>query len=199
MSIAWPTLTRSAPAEMEWALVANTQTFTSPLTNSVQTVELPGARWRVDFTLRNLDEADTAVLQAFLAQLRGRAGRFTLHHFARPAPRGTARGTPLVKGASQTGTSLLIDGMTVGATLLPGDFFAVNGQLKMATATATANGSGEATVSFEPPLRASPADNAVVTLESPTATFMLAGDEMSAITRAGLRSEVRIEAMEAWS
>lgn len=199
MTIAWPTLTRSAPAEMEWALVANTQTFTSPLSNAVQTVELPGARWRVSFTLRNLDEADTAALQAFLAQLRGRAGRFTLHNFARAEPRGTARGTPLVKGAGQTGTSLLIDGMTVGATLLAGDFFAVNGELKMAVANATANGSGEMTVTFEPPLRASPADNAAVTLSSPTATFMLNSDDTAVSIRAGKRSDITIEAMEAWS
>jgi hypothetical protein len=199
MSIAWPTLTRSAPAEMQWSLVANTQTFTSPLSNAVQTVELPGARWKVSFVLSNLHEADTATLQAFFAQLRGRAGRFTLHNMARLLPRGTARGTALVKGAAQTGTSLIIDGMSVGATLLAGDFFAVNGELKMITATATANGSGEATVSFEPPLRSSPADNAAVTMESPTATFMLTSDDMSVTTRTGRFSDIAIDAIEAWS
>jgi hypothetical protein len=165
----------------------------------VQTVELPGARWHVAFTLENLSEADTAAMQAFLAKLRGRSGRFTLHNMARPKPRGTLTGTPLVKGGSQTGTSLLIDGCTVGATLLAGDFIGVNGELKMVVADATANGAGEMTLTIEPPLRSSPADNAAVTLEKPTATFTLSSDDAKAITGMSLRSQVAIDAVEVWS
>jgi hypothetical protein len=195
---AWPTLSRTAPREVEWSLVANTQTFASPLSQTVQTVEMPGARWRVSFTLENLQEDDAAKLQAFMAKLRGRAGRFTLHNFARPAPRGTASGTPLVMGAGQTGTTLAIDGMAAGATLLAGDYFGVNGEFKIVVADATANGSGEMSVTFEPPLRTSPADNAAVTLVAPTATFMLDDDAMRWITRAPVLTTVPITATEAF-
>jgi hypothetical protein len=198
-TLAWPAITRSGPRDFELTLEANTQTFSSPLSRAVQTVEMPGARWRVSFTLQNLQEADTALLQAFMAQLRGRAGRFALHNFARPVPRGTASGTPLVKGASQTGTSLNIDSLAIGATLLAGDYIGINGELKIVVADATANGAGEMTVTFEPPLRSSPADNAAVTLASPTATFMLTDDAMRTITRPGRFSDISIDAVEVWS
>lgn len=198
-TLSFPSLSRAIPRSMDWALRANTQSFQSPLSGSMQTVELPGARWAASFMLENLDEADAALLQAFLAKLRGRAGRFTLHNLARPQPRGTLTGTPLVKGASQTGTTLAIDACTVGATLLAGDFFAVNGELKMVVADATADGAGEMSLTFEPPLRSSPADNDALTLSSPTATFMLAGDEMKWNTQPGKFSTFAVDAIEAWS
>lgn len=198
-TLTWPTLTRTAPRVLDFSLVPNTQSFSSPLSGAVQTIEMPGARWKVSFMLENLTEADSALLQAFLVKLRGRAGRFYLHNFARTEPRGTQRGTPLVKGASQTGTTLAIDGCTAGATLLAGDFFAVNGELKMVVANATADGAGEMTLTFEPPLRSSPADNAMLTLSSPVATFMLVGDELKWNTQPGKFSTFAVDAIEAWS
>ncbi|MBU0752361.1 MAG: hypothetical protein KJ787_13895 [Gammaproteobacteria bacterium] len=198
-AIAWPTLTRSAPRECEWRLKSNTVAFQSPLSGATQTVEFPGARWEVSFAMENLLEADTALLRAFMARLRGRAGRFTLHNFARPTPRGTISGTPLVKGAGQSGTTLLIDGCTVGTTLLAGDFIGVNGELKMVVADATADGSGEMTLTLEPPLRASPADNATITTNQPTATFMLSEDAFAVLTRPGLVSTVAVSAVECWT
>lgn len=198
-TLTWPTLTRSAPRVLDWSLVPNTQSFSSPLSGAVQTVEMPGARWKASFMMENLTEADAALLQAFLVTLRGRAGRFYLYNFARSAPRGTASGTPLVKGAAQTGNTLIIDGCAVGATLLAGDYFNVNGELKMVVAAATANGVGEMTLTFEPPLRSSPADNAAVTLTQPTATFMLANDELKWNTQPGKFSTFPLDCIEAWS
>jgi len=198
-TLTWPTFVRATPRALDWSLVANTQSFTSPLSGSVQTVEMPGAKWKASFQLENLSEADAATFQAFLVQLRGKAGRFSLYNFARSEPRGTQRGAPLVKGASQTGTTLAIDGCTVGATLLAGDYFAVNGELKMVVADATADGSGNMTLSFEPPLRSSPADNAPLTLVQPTATFMLLSDESKWNTQPGRFSTFPVDCVEVWS
>lgn len=198
-TLTWPTLSRDAPRVLDWALVPNTQSFSSPLSGAVQTVEMPGARWKASFLMENLTEADSALLQAFFVKLRGRAGRFYLHNFARPAPRGTVAGTPLVKGAAQTGTTLIIDGCTVGSTLLAGDFIGVNDELKMVVADATANGSGEMTLTIEPPLRSSPADNAAITISRPTAVFRLANDETKWSTSPGLVSSFPIDCVEAWS
>lgn len=198
-TLTWPTLTRAAPRVLDFALVPNTQAFQSPLSGSVQTVEMPGARWKMAFVMENLSEADAALLQAFLVRLRGRAGRFALYNFARADPRGTLRGTPLVKGAAQTGNTLAIDGCTVGGTLLAGDLFAVNGELKMLVADATADGAGEMTLTFEPPLRGAPADNMALTLSKPTATFMLAADETKWNTQPGRLSTFAIDALEAWA
>ena len=198
-TLSWPTFARATPRGLDWSLQANTQSFQSPLSQSVQTVEMPGARWKVGFMLENLVEADAATFQAFMVKLRGKAGRFTLHNFARPTPRGTLTGTPLVMGASQTGNTLIIDACTVAATLLAGDFIGVNGELKMVVADATANGSGQMTLTIEPPLRSSPADNAAITLVQPTATFMLANDEAKWNTQPGKFSSFPVDCIEAWS
>lgn len=197
--LTWPALSRAAPRVLRWTLASNTMTFTSPLSGSVQSVEFPGARWRTSFVMENLTEADAALLQATLVQLRGQANRLLLHNFARPIPRGTATGTPLVKGASQTGTALDTDGWTAGITALKtGDYFGVNGELKMVIADAVADGSGNATLSFEPPLRSAPADNAVITVNKPLAIFMLANKESNWDTVPCQITTIPIDLVEAW-
>jgi len=198
-TLTFPTLECGLPEEFEFSLVANTQVFSSPLSKAVQTIEMPGARWRLSFVLRYLEVADAARVRAFFAQLGGRAGRFYMHNLACPEVRGTAAGMPLVKGAGQSGRSLLIDGITHGTTLLAGDLFGVNGELKVVVADAVANAGHEMAVTFAPPLRASPPDNAPITLERPAATFMLDDDAMRVVTRAPVFSEISIAATEAWS
>lgn len=198
--LTWPVLTRAAPRLVRWGLTSNTMSFSSPLSGAMQTVEMPGARWRCSFVMENLAEADAALLQALLVQLRGQANRLLLHNFARPTPRGTATGTPLVNGASQTGVSLITDGWTAGITALrTGDFFGVNGELKMVTADAVADGSGNATISFEPPLRSSPADNAAITTTKPLAIFMLSSPDSGWDTQPYRISNVPLDLIENWS
>jgi hypothetical protein len=198
--LTWPTLSRKLPPQLDWSLVSNTQTFQSPLSGSVQTVEMPGARWRVSFTLSSLDAADSAALRSFLVQLRGQAGRFYLHNFARPTPRGIATGTPVVSGASQTGNTLVTSGWSnsVAGILKAGDYFSVNSELKMLVADASSNGSGVATLTFEPPLRSSPANGASITTNKPTATFRLDEDTVRWVTSAPLLDTISIAATEAW-
>lgn len=71
-------------------------------------------------------------------------------------------GTVLVNGASQTGSSLVIDGLTDVPQV--GDTFSVAGVEKVYTVIATVTvTSGGATLSINPALASSPADNAVVT------------------------------------
>lgn len=174
-----PTLARLAPTVVSFRLFYNTQSFESPLNRTVQTLELPGARWMATIEYKNLQESDARILKAFLAQLRGAAGRFYLGDLSHGTPSGTALGNPLVKGASQVGTSLVTDGWTPDQTslLFPGDYFSVNGELKLVTAVCVSDGSGNATITFEPPLRAAPADNAPLTVINPVATFRLKDDE----------------------
>lgn len=197
-TIAFPAISR-LPRDMQFGIVWNTQIFASPLTQAVGTIEIPGSRWKVQFALNDFQEADAALVQTFVMQLRGRVNRASLYNFARRVPRGTIAGTPLVKGASQTGAALLIDGCTVGTTLKKGDFFGVNGELKMVVADATADGSGEMTVTFEPPLRASPADNAAITTTAPTALFMLESDEQMWNSKPGIRSDFSFSFIEVFA
>ena len=196
----WPTLTRRAPLQLDWSLLSNTQSFTSPLSKAVQTVEMPGARWAFSFGLNTLAVEDAAVLRAFLVRLRGQSGRFYMWDMSRPAPRGVATGTPLVKGGSQAGTSLLTDGWTpsTAGILKAGDYLGVNGELKLLVADANSNAGGEATLVFEPPLRAAPADNAPITTTKPTAIFKLDEDTARWLTTAPVRDSFVITATETW-
>ena len=200
-TIAYPTLSRF-PSSLQWGLSSNTQALESPLTGSVQTVELPGARWQFVLAYPSLEEQDAALLQSFLVRLRGQANRFTCFNFARPVPRGTALGTPLVNNASgspaelQSGSSLITNGWTAGATLKDGDFFSVNSELKMCVADSVADGSGNMTITFEPPLRSSPPHAAPITTDRPTAVFMLTEPTSLWNSRPGVFTDFSVQAME---
>lgn len=196
-TLTFPTLSR-LPDVFDFGLTSNTMTHRSPLSQAVQTVEMPGARWRFSFTMNDLEEADTAQLQAFLAKLRGQAGRFYMYNMARPTPRGAATGTPKVNGASQTGTALITDGWAISqiGILKAGDFFGVNGELKMCVADCNSDGGGNATITFEPPLRASPAENADISVSSPTATFMLTADDSGWSTRSPVWTTFNLQGAE---
>ena len=161
-----------------FGLIANTQSFRSPLDGTVQTLELTGARWQANYELPPMKRAQAAAWTAFLTELLGSAGRFFGFDPDAKTPLGTGDGPPLVMGGSQIGKSLLVDDLPRPATgvLLPGDYFSVNGELKMVTAQLDSDLNGEGTVSFVPSLRTSPSNNAVLTLNNPTCTMMLADD-----------------------
>lgn len=198
-ALTWPTLSRAVPGEIEWGLVSNTQVFTSPLSGATQTMALPGARWKVGFSLNHLSREDAALLQAFFVRLRGMSGSFTLHNFERPTPRGScALSGVTVGGAVLAGaTAADLAGCGAGATLLTGDFIGIGGELKMVVADATADGAGLMTaVAFEPPSRADWANGAAVVTNKPLCTFMLTEDSYAWTTRAPLLSDFVVEAME---
>lgn len=123
--------------------------------------------------------------------------------------KGTATGTPLINGASQTGSSLVTDGWTASQTpiLKKGDVFTLagvhsvnpvsylsTGNLQQFTVTADANsdGSGNATLSISPAITtsgayqtvdASPADNAAITvLSSHTANLAFHQNAFALVT-----------------
>lgn len=176
--------TTLTPTGSTWTLVENTRRFSSPLTNATQTVSRKGTMWRVDLTFSNLTETDRGALQGFMAKLQGQVNRVRLkdHAFTR---QGAGGGTPLINGASQTGSSVILDGVgTVPDYLKAGDLLAWdkvsdsgadNPQLHMCTDTISAVG-GAITVAISPPLRNSPPNNAPVNITDPEGVFMLATD-----------------------
>lgn len=191
------------PATFLLRLRPNTLAFSSPLNRAVQTAELPGALWigELSYDSRTLIEADRLLLQAWLAQLRGRAGRFFMSDLSMPAPKGVATGTPVVAGAAQTGASLATSGWTASVTniLKTGDLIGVNGELKRIVANASSSGTGTATLTFEPPLRASPANLAAIVTAAPTFTAMLADDDQDHfLVQPPLQSDVTLKFSEAF-
>lgn len=177
-TLAFPTLSMP-PARIDWRLIASTQVHEAPGTGAMQTQELPGALWACTITFESLGVADARILQALLASLRGRAGRIAVPNFAQPAPRGVGGGTPLVKGAAQTGVSIIVDGapLSTSSWLRIGDFVGIAGGLFMVTADVNTNGAGEATLPVAPPVLVAPADNAPVTLALPTVVMRLVDDQ----------------------
>lgn len=88
------------PAQLEWWLESRTRTFSSPLSGSSQTIEMPGARWAARLSFSDSKEVDGHTLFSFLASLRGESGRFYLSPLHHSTPAGTPSGTPLVNGAN---------------------------------------------------------------------------------------------------
>lgn len=191
---AFPAVT---PNQSTIELVANTNRFVSPLTGATQTVDRSGERWVITLQYQNLYGDNLATMTAFLAKLNGQQHRFTLHNHAENN-RGNFGGTPLVEGASQTGTTLGIDGCSLSVTdwMREGDWFGVNDQLLLATADADSDGTGDATLTFIPRLRSAPADNDPITTTAATGVFMLANSGVKWSNRPGGFSDLSIVAVE---
>jgi hypothetical protein len=186
------------PSGMTWALISNSQSSQSPLSKAVKTYELPGAAWSVTLSYSNWLDEDLAPLEAFLNSLRGMAGRFLLWNMKRPKPRGVATGTPVVVNSGSTKTALKTSGWTASKTgiLLPGDFVGVNGELKQVIDSVDSDSSGDATLTIEPPLRTIPDDDAAITTDKPTATFMLIDDKQASFQYQSVFGAVTIQAIE---
>src|SRR4051812_18652092 len=86
-------------------LETNTQTFTSPLTKTTQRALLGGARWNGTWSLPAMKRAQAAAWKAFFLLLEDGVNTFNGFDPDCKTPRGVATGTPLVMGASQTGSS----------------------------------------------------------------------------------------------
>ena len=146
----------------------NTGLFPSPLIASATTLDRGGQKWHAVYNYPNISGPKRALLMGLIARLRGQAHRLRVPIYDNPR-QGAYGGTPLVNGASQTGSAIAIDGLSNNITdwIKAGDYFSVevNGEheLKMCTVDANSNGSGQiAVLNFEPRLRASPLNNAVI-------------------------------------
>ena len=174
------------PARVEFWLESNTQTHISPLSKSVQTIALSGARWGATVTLPKMPRAVAAAWIAFLTELNGMAGRVLISPWILDTPRGGVPGTPLVSGASQTGRILKVNGWTASQTgiLKAGDFIGWQSptgwqELHMVTEDVDSNSSGVAYLSLTPEIRESPANNAVLITTDPKCVMQLADDNQS--------------------
>ncbi len=136
----------------------------------------PYAVWTLSIQLGTLKLTDARIWFSRLAQLSKLGNTCKLMPPGYPGPgTGYAGANPLVNGAGQLGLALNADGVTAGAAIaLEGAFMDVNGEFKVLTADATANGLGQVTFNFEPALRAAPADNATIEILAPQLTLRLA-------------------------
>lgn len=153
---------------------------TSVFTGASQFYKHQGEWWEGEVTFRVMRRADAALVQSFLAKLRGKYGTFL---YGDPDALALGKlgvgGTITVNGAGQTGNTLTVDGMTTSTNgiLKAGDYFQIgtgsSARLYMATENLDSNGSGQGTLTFEPKLKESPADNASIISTAPKGVFRL--------------------------
>lgn len=154
----------------------------SPFTYQQQVISHAGRRWEVDVTLPPMKHADARIWLAWLAKLDGSLHTFNLGDPLGCVPQGEAGGTPLVAGASQTGTSLDVDGCTLSQTgwLKAGDYIQLgtlgSARLYMVTDDVDTDGAGAATISVWPAINTAPADDAAVIVADTVATFRLSSN-----------------------
>ena len=119
-----------------------------------------------------------------MISLNGQQGTFLLGDPLGSTVRGVGTGTPLVKGASQTGNSLITDGWTASQTgiLKAGDYFQLgtgsSSKLYKVLADANSDGSGDATFDIWPSINTAVANDSALTIASAKGVFRLASNEM---------------------
>lgn len=199
-TITWPATRLFMPQHFEIALRSNVLISTSPLTGATQTVELPGARWMCSIVLPGgYSHAEQAAREALLSQVAGQANRVALWHFARPAPRGTMRGSPTLSATAAAGATTLAITTTALATLLIGDMVKVGSQLVQVVTDATADGAGAMSASIRPALRAQVASGSAVAWDRPTGLFLLTQQEVRVPYQPSWGGEISLEFVEVFA
>lgn len=175
----------------------------SPFTFAGQAFAYPGQMWQADVTLPPMKRADAEQWVAWLLSLRGQLGTFLLGDPLGATARGTPTGTPLVKGAGQTGGGLEIDGATSSVTnwLRAGDYIQLgsgsSARLHKVLQNVNSDASGNVSLDIWPHIRTAPADNAAVTVSSAKGLFRLATNEQDWSIDAASIYGVTFSAMEA--
>jgi hypothetical protein len=159
--------------------------FTPTLVSQTQSLKRQvrrrgGHRWAFDVNFPPMNRSEFAPVYAFCIAQRGQFETFTFVPPVVSDPQGTATGTPLVNGAQSAGDNTIVtDGWSNSITCLKaGDFvkFAGHNKVYMVTADATSDGSGNSTLTIEPPLLADVADDESITVADVPFTVALVSD-----------------------
>lgn len=155
----------------------------SPFTFASQTFVHQGQAWGASVTLPPMKRDWAEPWISFLIALKGKKGYFLLSDPNGLTPQGLVSGTVRVNGANQVGDVLAIDGMTPNLVnaFKAGDYIQLgsgaSARLHKIVTDVTANSSGGALVDIWPDLRASPADNDIVTYQNAAGLFRLTSNQ----------------------
>lgn len=161
---------------MMWKLEQPSQQNVSPWTGSRQIVASGRGWWTCEFQLPPIvGTANFNPWRSFIAAMRGSVNDTNV--YVDPTQQYASANTVRVNGANQYGRSLVTDGWPVSTTVLvAGQFVTIDAQLLQLTADVVSDGSGNATISFEPNIRNTPADNTVVYYKNPYCRMYLEED-----------------------
>jgi hypothetical protein len=138
----------------------------------IRATKAVGWSWNETLPLLSVRNSDHMTLYMFVQKMWNRG---EIHEFTHPlvpgsgiSRNGVGTGTPLVDGASQTGSSLVTDGWGASVTnsVRAGDAIKIAGDnaVYIVTADANSDGTNHVTIPISPPLRTSPAENAALTI-----------------------------------
>ena len=139
--------------------------------------QVDGQRFRFSATYPPMSRSDFAPVLAFIMKQRSQKETFQISLPDLKNAKGNVSGSVLVKNSHSAGdTTITVDAMT--GTLKAGDFvkFAGDTKVYMVVSDVTADGSNEATLTIEPPLRSAISDNASVTFDGVEFTVRLTND-----------------------
>jgi hypothetical protein len=146
-----------------------------------QSRQIDGQRFAITISFPPMTRAEFSPIKAFVMKQRSQLENFTFI----PPTEGNAQGvasTVISTNASVSAgaTTCTVDNMTTSTNgiLKAGDYFRFTGQSKvyMAVADLNSDGSGEGTLTFEPPLRSAVADNTILIYDNVDFTVSLTTD-----------------------
>lgn len=186
------------PQLMDFGSIKAGVSHQSPLNGSSESVEFPGARWRIGLTLPQAAARSkrAALAEGFFGRLAGGVHRVRMRHFLQPIPRGTMRGTPTVAVLAAWGAESIA--IATSGTLLAGDFFKVGGQLCRA-AEDCAPVAGVLTVPLVQRLRAQVNVGAAVVWDTPTFLAVYPSMSFAAAYGPGRAEGVQLDLVEVFS
>jgi hypothetical protein len=172
----------SSPVPRDVAISSNQNTIvTTTASGRRQARQIDGQRFRLRLRFPVMTRTEFAPINAFIMKQRSQMESFQYVPPTIDDALGVASGVISVNGAISAGvTSVAIDGManSTNGVFKAGDYFRFTGQTKvyMVMADVNSNGSGEGTLTFEPPLRDNVSDNAVLIYSNVDFTVGLTGD-----------------------
>jgi len=170
----------------DWGIQRAVAKSESPFTFGAQVHEFTGAKWYSTVTLPPMNRSQASEWQSFFMQLHGTKGTFLMGDPDASAVQGTVSNTIAVSADHAVGAyDVTVDGTDTSESQLfkKGDYVQFNSgatsKLHMIIADVASNGSGEATLTIEPPLSATLANNATVTYASPKCVMRMTNNELT--------------------
>ena len=134
-------------------------------------VQIDGQRWKFSAQYPPMSRSTFAPVYAFIIKQRSQKETFQIVPPVISSAQGNVSGTILVKNSHSAGDT------TITVTLKAGDLVKfAHEKVYMVVADVTADGSNEATLTIEPPLREALADNSSVTYDNIPFTVRLQND-----------------------
>ena len=158
----------SSPAFNGLSVKSIQPTFVSrTISGRRQARQIGGQYFTMTASFPPMTRAEFAPIDAFIMKQRGQYETFTLVLPILSTGLGSPAGTPVIRGASQTGRTLATDGWSAGVVIFKaGDYIKLDHDKVykvVADVTSNASSSADTPITIEPALITSPADNSAIT------------------------------------